>query len=149
MARFFPHVTVAAVVEREQRFLMVAESPEGTGVYNQPAGHLESGESLVEAVVREVREETGFTFRPRHLLGVYRWLNGPRDTTFLRVCFSGFCEEDEPQDRLDPEILATLWMTRAELAAQATRLRSPMVLRCVDDYLAGRAYPLDVLVDLP
>lgn len=140
-----PHVTVAAVAEREGRVLLVEETVGGRTVLNQPAGHLEPGEDLVEAVVREAREETGRDFVPEAVTGVYLW-DGSRDgRTFLRVCFSGRCGEPVPGRALDTGILGADWFRPDALRAAPDRLRSPMVLRCIDDYLAGRRYPLDIL----
>jgi ADP-ribose pyrophosphatase len=144
---WMPHVTVAAIAERNGYFLMVEENYQGRLVLNQPAGHLNKGESLTEAVVRETLEETAWTLRLEALTGVYRWHHPTNDTTFLRFCFSGSCETYDPSRPLDREIERTLWMTRAELATASSRLRSPMVLRCIDDYLRGNRYPLALIAD--
>jgi 8-oxo-dGTP pyrophosphatase MutT (NUDIX family) len=138
-----PRVTVAAVVERDGRFLMVEELIDGRRVWNQPAGHLDPDESLQTAVVREAREETGYRFVPESLVGIYLWQLGD-GPTFLRHAFAGRVE-GEPSGTLDVEIVAVHWRTRAELAAPDAPLRSPLVLRCVDDFLAGRRYATDVL----
>ncbi len=143
-----PRVTVASVVEREGRFLVVEEGAEGRLVYNQPAGHLEPGESLVEAVTRETREETGLTFQPTHLVGIYRWSVPDGDRTYLRFCFAGTAAETTPTEPLDPAIRRVLWLSRAELSALGPHLRSPLVLRCIDDYLAGPPHALSLLQDL-
>ena len=140
-----PHITVAAVAARDRRFLTVEEEVDGRRVYNQPAGHWEPGESLVEAVVRETREETALRFVPQALVGVYQWTR-PGGETFLRFCFCGRVEGGG-EAPLDPDIRAVHWLSRAQLAARP--LRSPMVLRCLDDYLAGRRCPLDRLQVLP
>jgi 8-oxo-dGTP pyrophosphatase MutT (NUDIX family) len=144
-----PHVTVAAVVEQDGRFLVVEEESEGRVVINQPAGHLDPGEGLSEAVVRETLEETGWQFAPEGVVGLYRWHYPERDITYLRVCFHGHCAHHDPARDLDHGILRALWLTPAELAAEAARLRSPMVLRCIEDYLAGHRYPLAMITDLP
>jgi 8-oxo-dGTP pyrophosphatase MutT (NUDIX family) len=144
-----PHATVAAVIERDGRFLMVEEESEGEIVYNQPAGHLDPNESLLEAAVRETREETGWNFHPQHLIGVYRWVHGPTNRTYLRVCFSGECDDYQPHQPLDEGILQTLWLSRDELLAENARLRSPLVMRCIEDYLAGHRYPIQILADIP
>jgi ADP-ribose pyrophosphatase YjhB (NUDIX family) len=144
-----PHATVAAVIEREGRFLMVEEESEGDIVYNQPAGHLDPNESLVDAVIRETREETAWGFRPETLVGIYRWVHQPTERTYLRVCFTGSCMDHQPQQDLDQGILRALWMTRDELLAVPEKLRSPMVMRCIDDYLAGQRFPIDILADIP
>lgn len=143
-----PHVTVAAVVEQGGRFLIVEEEADGAIVYNQPAGHLDEGESLTAAVVRETLEETGWRFTPTELVGIYRWKNPTSGITYLRACFTGRCEHHDPERPLDTGILRALWMTRDDLRQVAAQLRSPMVLRCIDDYLAGRRHPLDLLTDL-
>ncbi len=139
-----PSVTVAAVIERDGRFLFVEELQDGRRVLNQPAGHLDPGESLVAACAREVMEETAHRFEPRALVGIYRWHYAPADTTFVRFCFSGNVLGTENKD-LDAEILALHWLTPAELKQRASMHRSPLVQQCVDDYLAGRNFPLDVL----
>lgn len=142
-----PHVTVSAVAVRDGRFLMVEELVEDRPVFNQPAGHLDEDESLVEAVMREVLEETAWEFVPEHVTGLYLWKsNGGR--TFLRINFFGHCLRQRAERDLDDGILRAVWMSRAELVAVGDRLRSPMVLRCLDDHLAGRRYPLDVLTHL-
>ena len=145
MSVWKPAVTVAAIVERGGRFLFVEEEAEGRRVLNQPAGHLDPGESLVHAVVREVLEETAYRFRPTALVGVYRWHYAPRDTTFLRFAFCGNAGDAEPGRALDPEILALHWFTPEELAARRSMHRSPLVEQCVADYLAGTRFPLEVL----
>jgi ADP-ribose pyrophosphatase YjhB (NUDIX family) len=144
-----PNVTVAAVVERQGRFLIVEEDADGKRVYNQPAGHLDEGESLIKAVTRETLEETAWHFEPTALVGVYRWKNTHTGITYLRVCFTGACHDEEAGRSLDEGIVQAVWLSRDELTALGSRLRSPLVLRCVDDYLAGRRYPLDLLVDMP
>jgi 8-oxo-dGTP pyrophosphatase MutT (NUDIX family) len=141
-----PDATVAAVIERDARFLLVEERIQGRLVFNQPAGHLEDRESLLAAVVREVREETAWLFEPQWLLGVYRW-RSPRGHTTLRFAFSGTVSDFEPARKLDPPIIATHWLTRAEIAARAERLRSPLVQRCIEDYLAGTRLPLTAIAD--
>ncbi|GAB3471226.1 NUDIX hydrolase [Massilia terrae] len=143
-----PSVTVAAIIERDGRFLLIEEeTSEGIRI-NQPAGHLDPHESLEQAVVREVLEETAHEFLPEALVGMYmsRYLSKSRgrDVTYLRFTFCGKAgkEYDQP---LDHGILRTLWLTREELAACSERHRSPIVLQCVDDYLAGRRTALALL----
>jgi 8-oxo-dGTP pyrophosphatase MutT (NUDIX family) len=138
-----PSATVAAVVERNGRFLFVEESIDGRRVLNQPAGHLDPDESLVAACRREVLEETAHRFEPTALVGIYRWHYAPKDVTFLRFCFRGRVEgvADRP---LDPQIAALHWLTRDELVARRAEHRSPLVQRCVDDFIAGRRFPLEV-----
>jgi len=140
-----PSVTVAAVIERDGRFLFVEELQEGRRVLNQPAGHLDPGETLVAACAREVMEETAHRFEPSALVGIYRWYYQPADVTFLRFCFSGSVFEFNPSRTLDKEIVALHWLTPAELKQKSSMHRSPLVQQCLDDYLAGRRFPLDVL----
>lgn len=145
---FRTRVTVAAIVERDGRFLLVEERTEsGTLVWNQPAGHLDPGETLLEATIREAREESGYVFVPEFLVGVYLWKHPGGEGTYLRTAYAGRIE-GEPNGRLDPDIVRTHWRTRDELAAQPERLRSPLVLRCVDDYLAGARHPLHVVAQV-
>ena len=140
-----PSVTVAAVIERGGRFLFVEERIEGRLVLNQPAGHLDPGESLVAACRREVLEETAHGFEPRALVGIYRWHYAAKDVTFLRFCFAGEVSDADPDRKLDKEIVRLHWLTAAELAARRPEHRSPLVAKCVTDFLAGRRYPLDLL----
>jgi NADH pyrophosphatase NudC (nudix superfamily) len=140
-----PSVTVAAVVERDGAFLLVEEEAHGRIVLNQPAGHWEPGETLAEACVRETLEETAHHFRPSGLLGVYRWHFPEADVTFLRFAFCGEITGHEPGRALDKEIRRALWLTPDEIRAQRERHRSPLVLACLEDHLAGRRYPLDVV----
>jgi 8-oxo-dGTP pyrophosphatase MutT (NUDIX family) len=137
-------LTVAAIAEAGGRFLYVQERAARRVVLNQPAGHVEPGESLVEAVVRETLEETGREFRPESLTGIYLWV-GPAGRTVLRFAFAGRVGEPAPDAILDRAIIRTLWLDRRELESRAAEHRSPLVLRCVDDYLRGVRHPLDLL----
>ncbi|MBS0509937.1 MAG: NUDIX hydrolase [Proteobacteria bacterium] len=140
-----PNVTVAAVIERDGRFLLVEEeTPEGLR-FNQPAGHLEEGESLLEASVREALEETAHHFVPEYLVGIYQWPRPQGDITYLRFAFGGQVTGEESGRALDAGIVRPLWMTRDELVATRERHRSPLILQCVDDWIAGRRYPLELL----
>jgi 8-oxo-dGTP pyrophosphatase MutT (NUDIX family) len=139
-----PSVTVAAVIERDGRFLLVQERIDGRLVLNQPAGHLDPGESLAQACRREVLEETAHRFEPSGLVGIYRWHYAPNDVTFLRFTFIGRLEGTEER-ALDKEIVALHWLSPGELRARRAEHRSPLVQKCVDDFLAGRRYPLEVL----
>ena len=140
-----PNVTVAAVIERDGRFLLVEEeTPEGLR-FNQPAGHLEEGESLEEAAVREALEETAHRFVPEYLVGIYQWRKPERDLSYLRFAFSGRVLAHDARRQLDEDIIAAHWLTPDEIRARQAQLRSPMVMRCIDDYLAGRRFPLDLL----
>mgnify|MGYP001355634604 CR=1 FL=1 len=143
-----PHVVVAAVVEQDGRFLLVEEKTDDGLRFNQPAGHLEDGESLVQAVSRECFEETAHHFEPEALVGVYRWRNPRRGgLTFLRFAFTGMITGFDPTAPLDEGILRAVWMTPEEIRATRHRHRSPMLLRGMEDCLAGRRYPLDLLTD--
>jgi len=144
-----PNVTVAAVIEQDGRFLVVEEET-GDGVrFNQPAGHLDEGESLLDAVVRETREETAYDFVPRFLVGVYQWRRPAGDITYLRFAFGGDIAGHEPQQPLDAGILRALWLTPEELNAQSALHRSPLVAQCIADYRAGRRYPLELVTHYP
>ncbi len=146
--RCSPEVTVAAVVERDGRFLMVEERIKGRLVLNQPAGHLEDGETLVEAAVREAREETAWQFTPEALVGTYLWRSPADGRSFLRFAFSGTVADFRADQALDTGIVRALWMSREQLLAAPARLRSPLVMRCIDDYLLGKRQPLDSVATL-
>lgn len=137
-----PDLTVAAIVLRDERFLIVEERIAHRVVFNQPAGHVEDGESILQAAIRETLEETAWTFRPQHLVGTYLWRSPSNGRTTLRFAIAGEALAHDPQRRLDHGIIAAHWRTRAELAAEPERLRSPLVLQCIDDFLAGRRYDL-------
>jgi len=146
---WFPHMTVAAIIEMKGRFLMVEElDAEGNRVLNQPAGHLEEDESLLEAVSREALEETGWPFHPEALVGIYRWKIPPDGATYVRACFSGISDDTLPLQRLDSDIIRTIWMDYKEIVANSHRLRSPLVLTCIDHYRAGQRAPLTLLHDI-
>lgn len=147
-ARLQPELTVAAVVERQGRYLLVEERVAGRLVINQPAGHVEPGESLLAAVVREALEETAWAFTPESIVGVYLWGSPAGGNPFLRVAFAGRCTAHDENRPLDQGIERVLWLRRAELVARSARLRSPMVLRAIDDYEQGNRYPLDLFQDL-
>jgi len=148
-ARWKPSVTVAAIIEREGRYLLVEEhTPEGLRL-NNPAGHLDPGEGPVEACTREALEETAHRFTPTHLVGLYlsrfqRPATG-EDITYLRLAFCGQLGEALAGQALDDGIVRTLWMTPDEVRASADRHRSPLVLQCIEDHLAGRRYPLALI----
>lgn len=146
--RWHPSVTVAAVIEHDGRFLLVEEESGGERVYNQPAGHWEPGETLVEACIRETLEESACRFAPDALVGIYRWHAPNVDTTFLRFTFCGELLGEDAGRALDPDILRTVWLRPEELRELAPRHRSPLVLRCVEDYLAGKRYALDLLTHI-
>jgi 8-oxo-dGTP pyrophosphatase MutT (NUDIX family) len=143
-----PDVTVAAVAERDGRFLFVEERASGRVVLNQPAGHLEDGETFLDAVIRETLEETAWGFQPQAIVGVYIWRPEHLNRTFLRVAFCGDLLAHDPERVLDRGILRTRWLARDELLEPRARLRSPLVLQCVDDYLAGTRHPLSLISHL-
>lgn len=142
------HVVVATVVEREGRFLLVEERVGGELCLNQPAGHWESGETLVEAAQRETLEESGWRVEPTALLGLYHHQPEHLDYGFLRLAFAARALSHYPERKLDEGIVRALWLSRDEIAASQARHRSPMVLRCVDDYLAGQRVPLALITHL-
>ena len=143
-----PDITVAAVIERERRFLIVEERISGKRVLNQPAGHVESHESLLAAVVRETREETGWVFVPSALVGVYTWRKPGTLKDTLRFAIAGNVTAHDASVALDHPVIATHWLTREELQARASELRTPLVLRCIDDYFSGSHGPLTAIADL-
>ena len=140
-----PHVTVAAVLERDGKFLLVEEETNEGIRFNQPAGHLECGESLIDAVIRETLEESAYSFIPKYLVGVYNWRNEARDMTYLRFAFGGEIAGHDAQRELDQGIIAAHWLTLDEIYALESRHRSPLVLRCIDDWRAGKRYPLELI----
>jgi len=143
-----PHLTVAAVIEQRGRFLMVEELVNGQRVINQPAGHVEPRETLLDAVVRETLEETAWRFHPSAICGAYLWQHPRTGVRFLRVAFCGNCDDHDATRALDEGIIRAVWFTRTELASRPSQLRSPMVLRSIDDYLAGVRYPAQMFQHL-
>lgn len=143
-----PEITVAAVTEEDGRFLVVEERINDKLVLNQPAGHVEHGETLLEAVVREAREETAWRFEPSALIGAYLWRNPRNGRDTLRFAFTGTVSDHKPEQALDNPIVTTHWLTRAQLMERELRLRSPLVMRCVDDYLSGLRQALDSVATL-
>jgi phosphatase NudJ len=148
-ARWKPNVTVAAVIERDGRFLLVEEETTDGLMLNNPAGHLDPGESPEEGCVREVLEETAHAFKPTALVGIYlarsRRAATGQDTTYLRMAFRCDLGPREAGRPLDTGIVRTLWLTPEEIRASFRRHRSPLVLRCIEDYLAGIAHPLSLI----
>jgi ADP-ribose pyrophosphatase YjhB (NUDIX family) len=140
-----PNVTVAAVVERDGKFLLIEEQTERGLRYNQPAGHLEPNESLIEGAIREALEESAYHFVPRALVGVYHFRDSANGVTYMRFAFTGELAGHEANRELDRGIVRALWLAPEDIRANQDRLRTPLVLRCVDDYLAGRRYPLDLI----
>ncbi|WP_438395367.1 NUDIX hydrolase [Caballeronia sp. DA-9] len=145
--RWTPRVTVAAIVERDGRFLVIEEHTSDGLKINQPAGHLEAGETLVDAVKRETLEETGHNFEPQALVGAYltHFERPGKSATYLRFTFCGTTSGPVPGAQLDEGIVRAIWLTAGELRACADRHRSPAVLECLDHYLAGRRVPLDFI----
>jgi 8-oxo-dGTP pyrophosphatase MutT (NUDIX family) len=147
--RFRPGVTVAAIIERDGRYLLVEEhTPEGLCL-NNPAGHLEAGETPLQAVVREALEETACRFEPQALVGIYlsRFRRPARDedVTYLRFAYAGTVSAPNPGRALDDGIVRTLWLTPEEIRAERHRHRSPLLMRCIDDHAAGQRYPLELV----
>lgn len=140
-----PHVTVAAVIEKDNRFLLVEETTDNGLMFNQPAGHLEPGEDLIGAVKREVREETAWQFEPEAIVAIQLWRKNPKCPSFVRFCFSGNIYDYDPHQKLDDGIVATHWLSHQEIAARRGQLRSALVLKTLDAYLRGERYPLDLL----
>ena len=145
--RFTPHVTVATVIEDRGRFLLVEEMADGRAVFNQPAGHLEADESLMQAALRETVEETGWDVELIGVIGIYLYTAPSNGVTYQRVCFAAKPLRHLPDSPLDEGIIGPQWLTRDELAAQPERWRSELVLRCIDDYLAGERHSLSLIRD--
>lgn len=144
-----PHVTVAAIIERDGKFLLVEENTNDGVRFNQPAGHWERDETLAQGVAREALEETAWHFSPRWLQGIYRWQHPHREITYLRFAFGGELHAHEAERALDDGILRAVWLTPEEIRAGAEKHRSPLVALCVEDYLAGKRYPLDLITHFP
>lgn len=144
-SKWQPRVTVAAVIERNGRFLIVQEPRDRKIVFNQPAGHLEANETLLQAVIREVKEETAWDFTPEFITGFYQWTNTTNDKTYIRTTFTGTVDNHDPDQTLYDGIISAEWKTIAELKQPGVVLRSPMVLQCIEDYLAGTRFPLTAL----
>jgi 8-oxo-dGTP pyrophosphatase MutT (NUDIX family) len=143
-----PDITVAAIIARGQQFLVVEELINGQRVINQPAGHVEAGESPHAAVIREALEETTWQFIPQYIVGTYLWRKPGSTHDTFRIAYCGDLGTQDPDRRFDRPVIANHWLSRAELAAMNGRLRTPLVLRCIDDFLAGRRLPLAALADL-
>ena len=137
-----PEITVAAIAESDGRFLLVEERINRRLVFNQPAGHVEQGESLLTAVIRETREETAWRFEPKSLIGVYLWRSPASGVTTMRFAFSGTVDDHQPDQALDDGIVCTHWLSRRDLQEREQRLRSPLVMRCIEDYLTGQRQPI-------
>lgn len=143
-----PNTVVATIVEQDGRFLFVEEEADGRAVFNQPAGHLDPGETLLDAARRETLEESGWHVEPTGLVGIYLVEPPGSSITYQRFCFRARALRHDPARALDKEIIRAVWLTRDELVDERARHRSPLVLRCVDDYIAGHNYPLALIHDL-
>ncbi len=147
MMSWAPHVTVAAIIEHDNKFLFVEENTDSGIKYNQPAGHLEPNETIIAAVIRETQEETARTIEPQYLTGIYRWYSTDNDCTYLRFCFYATVLAHDTKQDLDTDIIQALWMTQEEIIKNQHKCRSPLVLQCLSDYKAGNSYPLSILID--
>lgn len=143
-----PNATVAAIIEQDGQFLLVEETTSRGNRFNQPAGHLEDNETITQAVIRETLEETAYDFHPEKLLGIYHWKHDHNDTTYLRFAFAGSVSTHHIEQTLDDGIIRTVWMTIDEIREKQAVLRSPQVLTCFEDYLAGKQYPLETITHL-
>ncbi|OAM51382.1 NUDIX hydrolase [Methylovorus sp. MM2] len=143
-----PNATVAAIVEQDGKFLLVEEETAEGIRLNQPAGHLENGETLLQAVIRETQEESAYKFSPESLLGIYHWQHPKKDLTYLRFAFIGSVSNHAPEQPLDKGIIRATWMSIEEIRANQHMHRSPQVLKCFEDYLSGQKFPLNVVSHL-
>ena len=146
MKQWLAHTTVAAVVQNGNEFLMVREQPDGKDdVYNQPAGHLEDNETLLNAVIRETLEETGHHIQPVYLIGVYHWKSPNDGTTFIRYAYACELVSTDILDDIDPDIIGVHWVSADDILQQKIPVRSPLVQRCLQDYLDGQCFPLEIV----
>ena len=143
-----PHITVATVVKKDNLFLMVEEYSGGKRVINQPAGHVEHGESLVDAAVRETLEETGWLCEIKYLINVSRWLHPRNNETYFRFSFAAEPKVHNHEQALDDSIIQTLWLSYEEILSRQVNHRSPAVLEDISDYVEGKTYSLDLIKDL-
>lgn len=146
--RWTAHVTVAAIVEQNGTFLLIEEETNRGNRFNQPAGHLEDNESLIEAVIRETQEEAAYCFKPTALLGVYQWKHEHNNSTYLRFAYIGDVSDHRPEQALDTGIIRSVWMTIEEIREKAMLMRSPQVVTCFEDYLNGQHFPLETITHL-
>lgn len=140
-----PNVTVAAVVEKDGQYLLVEEQTASGILFNQPAGHLEPGESIIDAAIRETLEETAYTFVPQSVLGIYHWHSQTENITFIRFAFTGSVIDRDPDRALDIGIVRAGWFGVEEIRQMTYCHRSPLVMRCIEDHLAGKHYSLEIL----
>ena len=143
-----PNVTVAAIIEQDGKFLLVEEITDRGNRFNQPAGHLEEGETIIDAAIRETLEETAYDFTPQALVGIYHWQHPLNGVTYLRFAFTGTLGAHHSGRALDEGIIRTVWKSEAEIAAEGELMRTPQVLLCVQDNLAGKRSSLDLLKHL-
>lgn len=143
-----PAVTVASIVEHERRFLLVEEITQGALRLNQPAGHLEPGETLIEAAARETLEEAAWHVEPIALVGIYRWEAPDNGATFVRFAYAARARAHEPGRALDAGIVRAVWLSYEEILARRNDHRSPLVLRCIEDYRAGTRFPPSLVTDV-
>ncbi|EXF96589.1 NUDIX hydrolase [Pseudomonas fluorescens HK44] len=142
---WLPHITVATIVEDNGRFLMVEELKAGRAVLNQPAGHLDPNETLTEAAIRETLEETGWDVEATGVVGIYLYTAPSNGVTYQRVCFAAKALKHRPDYQLDDGIVGAKWLTRDELLAQRDHWRSELIIRCIDDYLSGKLFSLELI----
>ncbi len=145
---WFARVTVAAVIEQDEKFLLVEELIQGKKMLNQPAGHLEDAETLMDAVIRETREETAYRFIPSYITGIYQWKHPVTNETYLRFAFSGKVADHNANQALDQGIIAAKWMSLAQIMAHKKSHRSPQLELCITDYLAGEKWPLSLITQV-
>lgn len=142
-----PHITVATIVEQQGKFLLVEELSNGKLVYNQPAGHLDPGETLQQAAIRETYEESGWRVKPTGVVGISKYIAPHNGTVYYRTTFIADPIEHDPLAVLDEGILQAVWLTIDEILEQVDKLRSPLVLKNIEQYLAGERYPLSLIYD--
>jgi 8-oxo-dGTP pyrophosphatase MutT (NUDIX family) len=143
-----PRATVATIVEQDGRFLFVDEVADGRRVLNQPAGHVDEREPILQAALRETIEETGWEVEITHLVGIYTYTN-PDLITYYRFCYAARPLRQIPDAKLDHDIIGPVWLSLEELNARREQWRSPLVIKCVEDYIAGRRFPLDLVYEHP
>jgi len=145
---WFARVTVAAIIEQYGKFLLVEEMINGQKMLNQPAGHLEDNETLLDAVARETLEETAYHFTPSALTGIYQWKHPLTGDTYIRFAFTGDVTGHDTEQTLDEGIIAAVWMSPEEIKSEKHRHRSPQLETCIDDYLAGKSLPLSAITNV-
>ena len=141
-----PHATVATIIEKDQKFLMVEEDAEGKIVINQPAGHIEANESISDAALRETLEETRWQVKLTHFVGIYTY-EAPNGITYYRFCFAADAVKHHPNLPLDTGIIDAHWLSLEMIRQQSERWRSPLVIRCLEDYANGQRMPLSIIYE--